>query len=65
VLDPTVTDAAYALAREVALSRIYAGVHFASDAVAGARLGTYLAETTLKRWRAGELPITGDDADAA
>ncbi|MCW2920434.1 MAG: phosphoesterase [Thermoleophilia bacterium] len=60
VLDPSVTDAAYSMAREVALSRIYAGVHFASDTVAGARLGTYLAETTLDRWRAGELPIAPD-----
>lgn len=57
VMDPSVTDAAYALAREVALSRIYAGVHFATDSVAGARLGTYLAERTLDRWRAGKLPI--------
>ena len=64
-LDPSVTDAAYALAREVALSRIYAGVHFASDTVAGARLGTYLAEKTLERWRKGELPITTSDAAAA
>ncbi len=57
-IDPSVTDAAYALAREVAVSRIYAGVHFVTDAVAGARLGTYLAEKTLDRWRAGKLPIT-------
>jgi hypothetical protein len=64
-LDPSVTDAAYALAREVALSRIYAGVHFASDTVAGARLGTYLAERTLERWRRGELPVaSGVDAAA-
>lgn len=56
-IDPSVTDAAYALAREVAVSRIYAGVHFVTDAVAGARLGTYLAEKTLDRWRAGTLPI--------
>jgi hypothetical protein len=65
-LDPSVTDAAYALAREVALSRIYAGVHFASDTVAGARLGTYLAEKTLERYRRGELPISASgDAAAA
>ena len=57
VLDPTVTDAAYSMANEVALSRIYAGVHFVSDTLAGARLGTYLAEKTLDRWRAGKLPI--------
>lgn len=64
-IDPSVTDAAYALAREVAVSRIYAGVHFVTDAVAGARLGTYLAEKTLDRWRAGKLPIGPADADAA
>jgi hypothetical protein len=63
VLDPTVTEAAYSMAREVALSRIYAGVHFASDTVAGARLGTYLAETTLDRWRDGKLPIGPESTD--
>ncbi len=64
-LDPSVTNAAYAMAREVALSRIYAGVHFASDTIAGARLGTYLAERTLDRWRAGTLPIAGEAAKIA
>jgi hypothetical protein len=54
--DPALTDAAYAMAREVAVSRIYAGVHFASDVVAGARLGTGAAESVLSRWRAGVLP---------
>lgn len=63
-LDPSVTDAAYALAREVALSRIYAGVHFASDTVAGARLGTYLAERTLDRYRRGELPVAATETAA-
>ncbi len=62
-LDPSVTDAAYAMAREVALSRIYAGVHFVTDAVAGARLGTYLAEKTLERWRDGKLPIGPDSTE--
>lgn len=59
-LDPSMSDAAYAMAREVALSRIYAGVHFASDTIAGARLGTYLAEKTLARWRSGELELAPD-----
>ncbi len=54
-IDPSVTDAAYAMAREVALSRIYAGVHFASDTIAGARLGIHLAEKTLEKWRSGTL----------
>jgi hypothetical protein len=63
-LDPSVTEAAYAMAREVAISRVYAGVHFATDAVAGARLGTYLAEKTLERYRRGELPVAGADAAA-
>lgn len=48
-LDPTLTSEAYSLAREVAISRIYAGVHFASDVIAGARLGTSLAESVLRR----------------
>ena len=54
-LEPAMANDAYALAREVAVSRIYAGVHFATDVIAGARLGVYLAESVLDRWRAGTL----------
>lgn len=54
-LDPKLATDAYALAAEVAYSRIYAGVHFASDVLAGARLGTSLADSVLTRWRAGKL----------
>lgn len=48
-LDPALQADAWALAREVALSRVYAGVHFASDVVAGARLGVSLADSVLAR----------------
>lgn len=57
-LDPSIAEAAYSLAREVAVSRIYAGVHYASDVIAGARLGTHLADSVLARWRDGT--IAGD-----
>jgi hypothetical protein len=62
VLDPTVANAAYAMAREVAYSRMYAGVHFQSDVLAGARLGTSVAETVLEQWRAGTLPAAAKPA---
>lgn len=64
-LDPSVTDAAYSMAREVALSRLYSGVHFASDIVAGARLGTSLANSVLTRWRAGTLELAPPKEPAA
>ncbi|MCB0880020.1 MAG: phosphatase PAP2 family protein [Thermoleophilia bacterium] len=48
-LDPTLEPQAWQLAREVAISRIYAGVHFASDVIAGARLGIAAAESVLAR----------------
>ncbi len=38
-MHPHVRDDAFALARDVATSRVYAGVHFPSDVAAGARLG--------------------------
>lgn len=57
-LDPALTDEAYSLAREVVMSRVYAGVHFASDVVAGARLGTQLGQSIVERHRAGVLPAT-------
>jgi len=36
----------YALAKAMALSRVYAGVHYPSDIAAGAALGTAMAELT-------------------
>jgi membrane-associated phospholipid phosphatase len=65
VIDPTVAEAAYAMAREVACSRMYAGVHFASDVLAGARLGTAVADTILEQWRAGTLVLPAAPAVAA
>lgn len=63
-LDPTLRDQAWELAREVAVSRIYAGVHYASDVVAGARLGIAAAESVLDRWRDGEF-VPAAPAEAA
>jgi hypothetical protein len=65
VLDPSVANSAYAMAREVAYSRMYAGVHFASDTVAGAKLGTAIADSVIERWRDGTLdmaPVDGIDS---
>ena len=43
VLEPTLAKEAYTLATQVAVSRVYAGVHFPSDVVVGALLGTGIA----------------------
>ncbi|MCW2961929.1 MAG: Acid phosphatase [Thermoleophilia bacterium] len=54
-VDPALRDAAYALAREVAISRMYAGAHFPSDVLAGARTGVNAGDAVLAQWRAGSL----------
>lgn len=46
-LEPRFEAQAYDAARQVAESRVYAGVHFPSDVVAGARLGTGIADRLL------------------
>jgi membrane-associated phospholipid phosphatase len=52
-LDPTLAEVAYGLANQVALSRVYAGVHFPSDVVMGATLGTAVADRMWNRFHHG------------
>jgi len=60
VLRPDLADEAYSLARQVAVSRVYAGVHFPTDVIAGAQLGTQVAQLALRN--AG---LPGHAVDAA
>jgi membrane-associated phospholipid phosphatase len=46
-LAPELSKEAYSLATQVAVSRVYAGVHFPTDVVAGAMLGTAVAAKAL------------------
>lgn len=55
--DPALTELAYQLAYETAISRIYAGVHFPSDVIAGARLGTALANSVMTRYATGTIAL--------
>lgn len=47
-LEPALANEAYGLAAQVAVSRVYAGVHFPGDVVAGAALGTAVADAALR-----------------
>ncbi len=47
-LAPELAVEAYSLATQVAVSRVYAGVHYPSDVVAGALLGTGVADAALR-----------------
>ena len=47
-IDPSQAVEAYRIATEVGLSRIYGGVHFPSDVIAGALLGTGVADVVLR-----------------
>jgi acid phosphatase (class A) len=53
-LEPKLAAEAYNLAAQVAVSRVYSGVHYPSDVVVGAALGTSIADRLLKAVGKGE-----------
>ena len=51
LLVPRLAWPLFALAAAIACSRVYVGVHYPGDVLAGAALGTVVGLTTVKLWR--------------
>jgi membrane-associated phospholipid phosphatase len=64
-LQPKLAREAYSIASQVAASRVYAGVHFPSDVVAGALLGTGVADIALRTMHQGPKAVTAAVAAAS
>jgi undecaprenyl-diphosphatase len=64
-LQPKLALEAYSIASQVAVSRVYAGVHYPSDVVAGAMLGTGVADIALRTMHRGPKAVTAAVAAVA